>query len=56
MSEVLQCFPPTKAKVRQGFPQELYLLPQFLCDFDELNLYKKVIDKHIILYEAILKL
>ena len=37
-------------------PQELYLLPQLLGNFDEPNLYKKVSVRRIFTYEAIFKL
>ena len=45
-----------KQRYSRASPQELHLLPQLLCDFDELNLYKKVSDRCIIIYEAISKL
>ena len=31
-------------------PQELHFFPQLLCDFDQLNFYKKVSDRRIIIY------
>ena len=55
MSEVLHFFSP-KWRYARAFPQELHILTQFLCDFDELNLYKKVSGRHIIIYEVVFKL
>ena len=49
MSEVFQYF-FTKAA------QELHPPPQLLGDFNELNWYKKVSGRRIIIYEAIFKL
>ena len=43
-----------KRRYTRASPQELNLLPQFLCDFDELDLYKKVSGRLIIINEAIL--
>ena len=45
-----------KRRYARALPQELHLLPKSLCDFDELNLYKKVSGRRIIIYEAIFKL
>ena len=40
----------------RALSQELHLLPQFLVDFCELNLYKKVSGRSIIRYDAVFKL
>ena len=48
-------FSPKRRYARDS-PQELHLLPQFLGNFDELNLYKKVSGRRIIIYKAIFKL
>ena len=45
-----------KQRYARALPQELHLLPQLLGDFGELNLYKKVSGRCIIMFEAILKL
>ena len=49
------CFSPNKSYAR-ALPQELDLLHQLWCDFDELNFHNKVSGIHIIIYEAIFNL
>ena len=39
-----------KRRYSRSSPQELHLLPQFLGDFGELSLYKKVSNRRIIIY------
>ena len=48
--------PPTKRRYSRSPPQELHLLPQLWCDFDELNFHNKVSSIRIIIYEAIFNL
>ena len=54
MSEVLQCI-LQKRRYARALTQELHLLPQFLGDFGELNLYNKASGRRIIIYKAIFK-
>ena len=56
MSEVLQCFFSQNRRYDRASPQELYPLPQFLGNFREHDLYKKVNVRRIIKYEAIFML
>ena len=44
------------SRLFRASPQELHLLPQFLGDFGQLNLYNKVSVRRIIIYEAIFML
>ena len=37
----------------RALPQELHVLPQFLIGFGALDLYKKVSDRRIIIYDVI---
>ena len=43
----------SRQRYARAFPQELHIISEFWGDFDEINAYKKVSDRCIIINEAI---